>query len=116
MPVIIRGLVYLFYTVVAKNLPTSTTRIFGKISKKVRQICALVLFAKCGTNVNIEHGASFGGGSKLEIGDHSGIGINCQVPFDTRIGKYVMMGFDVVIIRQNHRFDRVDVPMMFQGS
>jgi len=115
MSFLIKGLVYVFYISIAKRLPASTTRIFGGISKKVRALCVSVLFESCGSNVNIEYGADFGSGGKLQIGDYSGIGINCQVPFNIKIGKHVMMGPDVVVLDQNHRFDKVDVPIMFQG-
>lgn len=111
----IRGLFYLVYIMIAKHLPSSDTRILGKFSKKARQLCVSVLFAKCGDNVNVEQGASFSGGSKIEIGDNSGIGKNCQVPFDIKIGGNVMMAPEVVIIGQNHRFEQINIPMAFQG-
>lgn len=116
MRFLIKGLVYIFYILVARNMPSSTTRFLGRFSKKVRAVCASVLFNKCGSNVNIERGAVFGSGGQLEIGDHSGIGENCKIPFNTRIGDHVMMAPEVLILGGNHRFDRVDIPMMFQGN
>jgi maltose O-acetyltransferase len=68
-----------------------------------------------GQNVNIEHGASFGSGRDLTIGDNSGIGIDCQVPANIQIGSDVMMGPQVLIIGQNHKFDDLSVPMRLQG-
>lgn len=115
MSFLFRGLVYIFYIVVAKHLPASTSRFFGGFFKWVRAMCASILFKTCGSNINIERGVDFGSGGQLEIGDYSGIGLNCQVPFNIKIGKYVMMGPDVVIFAQNHRYDRLDTPMMFQG-
>lgn len=116
MSSLLRRLVILFYSVVAKNLPASSMMYFGSPSKKVRQMCAALLFSKCGANINIERGANFNGGIKLKIGDNSGIGMNCQVPEDIQIGKYVMMSPEVIIIGQNHRHDRIDIPMMLQGA
>jgi len=115
MSFLVKGFVYVFYIVIAKNLPASTTRFFGGISKKIRAVCASILFEKCGSNINVEHGADFGSGGQLEIGDYSGIGVNCQVPFNIKIGKHVLMGPDVVVLSQNHRFDNLDQPIMFQG-
>lgn len=115
MSFLTKGMVFVFYNLVAKKMPGSSTRIFGRFFKKIRQTCACILFAKCGFNVNIEQGANFAGGSKLEIRDFSGLGRNCIVPYDIKIGKYVMMAPDVVILGLNHRSDRSDIPMMFQG-
>ncbi len=66
--------------------------------------------------MNIERGASFGRGFEIEIGDFSGIGTNCQSPDNIKIGAHVMMGPDVLILGKNHQFERVDIPMMFQGD
>jgi maltose O-acetyltransferase len=67
-----------------------------------------------GRNVNVEHGAYFGSGCLVEIGDNSGIGVDCHVPANIRIGNDVMMGPDVLIIGRNHRFDDVNIPMRLQ--
>jgi maltose O-acetyltransferase len=69
-----------------------------------------------GRGVNIEKGASFGNGSEIEIGDNSGIGVNCFVQGPMSIGKDVMMGPETIILTRNHRFDRLEVPMRCQGS
>lgn len=66
--------------------------------------------------MNIEKNAFFGDGSKLSIGNYSGLGLNCRIHGPVSIGDYVMMGPDVLIVTRNHRFDRVDVPMALQGS
>lgn len=111
-----RDLVNLFYELVARNLPSNSTRCVGKFSMKIRQMCTAILFAKCGVNLNIDHGASFYGGRWIEIGEGSGIGIDCDVPCDIKIGRLVMMAPEVVIIAKNHRYDRLDVAMVFQGE
>jgi maltose O-acetyltransferase len=72
------------------------------------------LFKKCGRNVNIEHGADIGTGRHIEIGDNSGIGINCVIKAAI-IGANVMMGPDVVFISRNHNFDNPDTPLQDQG-
>jgi maltose O-acetyltransferase len=67
-------------------------------------------------NVHImTDGAYFGSGRLIEIGDNSGIGVDCRVPHNIRIGNDVMMGPDVLIFRRNHSFDDVDIPMRLQG-
>lgn len=109
--------VFLFYILFAKHLPSSNSKIrfIGLFSKNLRYFCAKSLFKKCGKSVNIEKGASFGMGEHIEIGDYSGIGLNCIVPNNCKIGDYVMMGPEVIIFSQNHNFDRIDIPMMLQG-
>ena len=66
--------------------------------------------------MNIEHGAKFGNGAEIIIGDFSGIGADCQVPNSIKIGRYVMMGPDVLILGRNHEFADIQKPMMFQGD
>ena len=73
------------------------------------------IFQYCGQDVNIERRAHFGSGRQLRIGDHSGLGIRCDIPSNTIIGCNVMMGPDVCILPHNHHFDRTDIPMIKQG-
>ncbi|MBN2445608.1 MAG: acetyltransferase [Phycisphaerae bacterium] len=102
------------YYVFARHLPASNHR-FGGWASVVRRWVCRPIFASCGQGVNIEQGAYFGDGSQLRIGDHSGVGVNCQVYGEVRIGNDVMMGPDTLILTMNHRFDRLDVPMRLQG-
>lgn len=106
----------ILYRLFFRYLPKSGTLIFGPIAKKLRYICCKQIFAKCGTNVNIERLAFFGKGFELEIGDNSGLGVNCSVPSNIKIGNDVMMGPEVYILPDiMHCFDKVDVPMWRQG-
>lgn len=113
--------VFLFqslYYLVARNLPVSYSySLLGRLSKKCRTLVCKQFFRSTGRNVNVEHGAYFGSGRFVEIGDNSGIGVDCHVPANIRIGKDVMMGPEVLIIgwNQNHRFDDVAIPMRLQG-
>ena len=101
------------YYGVARWLPLSSK--MGGVGKAVRYTLCKRIFKACGKNVNIERKANFGSGLDIEIGDNSGLGINCMVPSNTKIGKNVMMGPNVYILAQNHRFDRLDIPMCQQG-
>jgi maltose O-acetyltransferase len=73
------------------------------------------LFAKCGSNVNIESRAFFYSGKRIAIGDNSSIGVNCSLYGKITIGKNVMMGPDVVTIARNHAFSQTTLPMIEQG-
>ena len=68
-----------------------------------------------GIYVNIEHGASFKRGFEIELGDYSGIGIDCHIPDDIIIGKDVLMGPKCYILDKNHIVDRIDIPMRGRG-
>ena len=81
--------------------------------KQIRAFCGKLILSKCGKDVNIEKGAAFP--SSVELGDNSGIGIRAQINGKVMIGKNVMMGPDVCVYAINHAFNRVDIPMNFQG-
>jgi len=106
------------YYIVGRNLPPSYSfSSLGRLSKKCRALVCKQFFHYTGRNVNIEHGAYFGSGHLVEIGNNSGIGVDCHVPADIQIGNDVMMGPEVLIIgrNQNHSFDDVNTPMRLQG-
>jgi maltose O-acetyltransferase len=65
----------------------------------------------------VEKGALFGCGGGIVIGSYSGIGVNARLndAGGITIGDNVMMGPDVVILSQNHRFDDTRRPMRVQG-
>lgn len=107
----------LLYYGFARHLPDSYRfPPFGTLARNIRAFVCKRIFKRMGRNVNVERGAHFGRGADVEIGDDSGIGTNCQVPGTIRIGAYVMMGPDVLILEKNHQYERVDIPMMFQGE
>ena len=87
----------------------------NRFGKSVRTFLCKRIFKKCGNHVNIERRAWFGSGTNVELGDYSGIGINCHIPSDTIIGKYVMMGPNCFILDVNHDVSDTSKPMCFQG-
>lgn len=103
------------YRYFARHLPGSSSWMGGKYYKRFRAFCCRQIFKKCGKNVNIEHGAFFSRGFNIEIGDNSGIGYNCTVPDDIKIGNDVMMGPSCFILDRNHIVDRTDIPMRGRG-
>ena len=102
-------LYYLGYKLTAAWLPASQR---SGLAKKIRVFWGKKI-AKCGKNVNIEKNAYFT--PELTLGDYSGVGIDCEIYGPVTIGKYVMMGPEVVIYTTGHQFARVDIPMMEQG-
>lgn len=84
----------------------------------LRKVCAKHIFKSCGKKIYVGHKAYFGSGKNIELGDYSAIGINCHVPNDIKIGKYVMMGPDCYFLNSNgsHVYNDIHTPMMFQGK
>lgn len=104
---------YLFFMGGAKHLPESFSKIqLGQ--KKIRGWCASKIMKSTGNNINVEKGAIFS--RRCSLGNNSGIGINCTINGDVRIGDNVMMGPNVTIYTQNHCIDRIDIPMNLQGA
>ena len=104
---LIGKIVYAF----ARHLPESYKVKIGQ--QKLRAFCGKMLLETCGKNVNIEKNAEFA--YSVELGDNSGLGINCRISGKARIGNNVMMGPNVSIITRNHSFERTDIPMNSQG-
>jgi maltose O-acetyltransferase len=104
---------FLYYSF-AKYLPASRFRL-GRWAKPIRGVLCRFIFKKAGKNINVERGAYFGMGDQLQIGDNSGLGVNCQASGPIIIGNDVMIGPDVILLTQNHQFDRLDIPMWKQG-
>jgi maltose O-acetyltransferase len=73
------------------------------------------MFADCGENVNVEHGADFFSGRQVSIGDNSGLGVDSLILGPVTIGANVMMGPRVMLLATNHNTSRVDIPMIRQG-
>lgn len=106
--------VFLYYGLL-RHMPASNNRL-GKFIRPIRGGVCQIIFRKAGKGINIEKGAYFGFGSEIEIGDYSGIGVNCQVCGPVIIGKDVMMGPDVIILTETHKIDDVQIPMRLQGE
>lgn len=106
---------FILYRAIAIHLPRSSTPWVGKYFKNIRVLLARAMFKKTGKNINVEQGARFGFGQKIEIGNNSGIGVNALIPGDTIIGNNVMMGPDCIIYASNHKFSDINRPMIQQG-
>ena len=107
--------VFLFlYYAIFRHLPLSYN-FGGRISSKLRYWACRHIFEYCGEHVTIEKGAYFGKGDKIRIGNNSGLGENCFIPNGSVVGENVMMGANIYILQQNHRFERTDIPICQQG-
>ena len=96
-------------------LPDSYLPYIGKFCNKIRVLCVKVIFKYCGNIRTINRKVYFHNGSKITMGDNSGIGANVDIPDDTQIGANVMISRNVFILNRNHRYDMPNVPINDQG-
>lgn len=111
----LKKLALLLYYCFARHLPASDAP-YALGSKAIRRVLCRAIFEYAGSDINIEHGAYFGGGAELRIGDRSGIGLGAKLSGPVHIGNDVMMGPDVLIYTANHETARTDIPMCQQGN
>lgn len=104
------------YYLLLQYLPVGKSyKKFSKIWWIIRGSICKKIFKYCGENVHIQRKAYFGSGKELEIGDNSGIGINCELPSNIKIGKNVLMGPNCIVLNGNHEFKDTDIPIIEQG-
>lgn len=103
---------YFLYYFIGIHLPKTNAKITF-FSKKIRAMLVKGFANKVGKNVDIQKGAKIS--TKLEIGNNSGIGINCSLQGTVIIGNDVMMGPEVWVYTRNHKHDSTVIPMREQG-
>ncbi|MCF7529945.1 acyltransferase [Neisseria lisongii] len=91
--------------IVGTILPPSHQKPFGTVAKRIRAALARQISPHLGRNINIEKGAYVL--ADTELGDDSGIGVDCEICRGLRIGKRVMMGPECLFYSNAHRFDAV---------
>ncbi len=110
-----RAIGYVLYYFFARHLPGSTLP-YALGAKYWRRLSVKLMFDKCGKNVNIEHGAFLASGKGIEIGNNSGVGLNCRITGPLSIGNDVMMAPGVNIVTQNHEIADTEIPMRLQTA
>ncbi len=70
---------------------------------------------RCGKNVIIESRVMFGDGRDVEIGNHVHINENSQIR-NVKIGDYVLIAPEVIILNLGHITESIEEPMIFQGT
>ncbi len=101
---------WIMYCLFAKNLPISRR---SKLFKVSRSFFANKILKKTGENINIEKGAIFN--PNVEIGNNSGIGIDCQLNGKVIIGNNVLMGPECIFYTKNHKFKDPNINIIDQG-
>lgn len=101
--------VYVFF---ASHLPKTKNTSDG-LFEKIRLFFVKGFIEECGKSANIQPKAVIS--RRIRLGSYSGIGYRCMIQGNVSIGNHVMMGPEVYIYTQNHRFDRIDITMDEQG-
>jgi maltose O-acetyltransferase len=109
-----RSAAALAFWTVARQLPWSP-RPGGRWARVVRGALARQMLDACGRDVNVEHGASFGSGKGIRLGDRSDIGLDSVFIGPVRIGKDVMMGPRCMFLSDRHAIYDPSRPMNRQG-
>ena len=89
------------YLLLARHLPWSP-RPGGMAARRTRAWLGARMLDQCGRDVNIEHGAWFGSGRGVRLGDRSDIGMDAIVIGPVEIGRDVMMGPRCMLIASSH--------------
>jgi maltose O-acetyltransferase len=109
-----RRVAALAYWGLARHLPWSP-RPGGAVAKTCRGLLAGRMLDHCGSSVNVEHGAWFGSGKGIRLGDRSDIGMDALIIGPVSIGNDVMMGPRCMLLSDRHDISDPGVPMNTQG-
>lgn len=102
----------LYYTI-ATRLPSRGP--LAEPGRWLRQELCRRFLDGCGKRVNIGSDVYLSTGAHVRIGNRSGLGRGCRVYGGLIMGEEVMVGPDVAFLSENHRFDRLDQPIGWQG-
>lgn len=103
------------YYVVLKNLPSNS---ISPVFPIARRFVLKFLFEKMGDKVNIASNVRFGRGSKISIGDRSGIGQDSLLVAmeSINIGCDVMIGPQVMMLTGGHAYDHPELSLINHNS
>jgi len=108
-----RKLALLLYYGIAYHLPDQSFP-GGRLFRRLREPLCRCFFAAAGDGIKIESHVFVADGRFLRIGTNSGIGTGSRV-YGAIIGDGVMIAPDVLLLKDNHRYDDITVPIDGQG-
>lgn len=88
----------------------------GRLWRAARAFVVKRFIAETGTWINVESRVYLGSGEGIRIGLNSGVGIEGRLVGEVSIGESVMIGPQILVLTEGHRFAALDVPMGMQGS
>lgn len=98
---------YFLYYGIARHLPRSYEFYsIGRLAVRFRVFLCRRLFAECGRIFVVERKADFGTGKNIVMKENACLGENARVigMGTVTIGAHAMMGPDVLLVTDNHRF------------
>jgi maltose O-acetyltransferase len=105
---IVRAVCYVLYYGLAYHLPRNERwKVIGKFSAYVRMVICNRLFSKTSGKFSVGKGVDFCYlGHLITMGDHANLGnfLKFKGNGKLKLGNHVMMGDDITIITQNHRY------------
>lgn len=108
-----RRMYLLLYYAIGCRLPDSNFPL-GGLWRAIRAALCRGFFATAGPGINVESHVFVADGRCLRLGSGSGLGRGSQV-YGAIIGDNVMVGPEVVLLKDNHRYADSDLPIQSQG-
>lgn len=108
-----KRMVKILYNLIGIHLPDSQTKVFGEMSRKIREVLFNKIMNNKGKNINVQGGVKVNG--KIILGNNSGIGRNSVLNGKITIGDNVMIGPEVHMYARNHKTSDTSIPMIKQG-
>ncbi|MFP4501124.1 MAG: acyltransferase [Candidatus Hydrogenedentota bacterium] len=88
----------------------------GKLWLHLRRWTVAPTLRHAGKQIAINHGAHFGNGSTVSLGDYSSLALNVRVIGDVTIKNYVGTAQDVFICAYDREMSDTETPAVFQGK
>ena len=101
------------YYAIGTHLPDSNLP-FGGLWRGIRGWLCRGFFASAGNDINIESGVFVADGRNVRIGSGSGFGPGSRV-YGVEMGDNVIVGPNVVFLKDNHSYEDPLVPIQSQG-
>lgn len=105
--------IFLYYAFF-QYLPDNYLPLFGKISKKLRNLIVRSFNKNVSKSANIQKHVYFGNGQDLKIGNNSGIGSYSKIQNTKLIIKNDVMIGEELYIMGGHSFSDISIPMRKQ--
>jgi maltose O-acetyltransferase len=108
-----RAVVLSIYYAIGQHLPESNFPL-GKLWRGIRAWLCSQVFASAGHGINVESGVFIADGRHISLGTGSGLGMGSHA-YGVIIGDHVIVGPNVVFLKDNHRYDDPTSPIQVQG-
>lgn len=109
----LRKLSLVFYYLIATHLPDANVP-GGNFFSQIRVALIRQFLNKCGKHVKVSSQVWFGDGRDVEFGDYIQVNERCRLR-NVKIGSYVLIAPEVMILNLGHITTSLEMPMLIQG-